>query len=178
MSSDDDCRGCIRLKFRTIRRRDARTAIRMFVAIVARRPNRIAEARYISDIPFLSPGLRQMDATDGCVRCAHRHARYFRETALRYCTRVHVSAMHPSSIVRNIVRYRRVLYFDWLCICIYIYIVCTYTFVHMHTYMYTFCYVREGVPSSFLIIPWNFSLCYIRIWDWKESCESSRETPR
>lgn len=91
MSLDNDCRG-----YTSQVSSDARTAIRIFVAIVARRPNRIAGARYISDIPFfIPPGSRRMDATDGCARCAHRRARYFRETALRYCARVHVSAMLP-----------------------------------------------------------------------------------
>lgn len=105
----------IRLKFRTIRRavamRDACMAIRIFhETIVARRPNSIAEKLVMyQTLFFLNPPICDgMDAA--AFHCTYRRTRYFCETALRYCARMHVSTMYPSSTFRNIVRYRRVFH--------------------------------------------------------------------
>jgi len=98
---DGDCRGYVS-SFRTIRRGDARRSYgnsdfpRDHRGVTAK--SHRGSSLYIK--PFFIPRFAANGAAAFAVRI--RRARYFRETALRYCARMHVSAMHPGSIYSGI----------------------------------------------------------------------------
>jgi len=152
-SSDDDCRNTSQVS-NDSPSRDACTAIRIFhETIVARRPNSITKARYISDSLFFYPPVcDEMDAA--AFHCAHRRTRYFRETVLRYCARMHVSTMYPSSIFRNIVRYRRVFYISNVYINIRMEDICIYFLQNLFLF-------SDNSMKFFIVL-------YTYIRDWKE----------
>lgn len=147
----------------TVAMRDACTAIRIFhETIVARRPNSITKARYISDSLFFYPPVcDEMDAA--AFHCAHRRTRYFRETVLRYCARMHVSTMYPSSIFRNIVRYRRVFYISNVYINIRMEDICIYFLQNLFLF-------SDNSMKLFIVL-----YTYIRDWERIVKCREYRD---
>lgn len=111
-SSNDDCQGYVSSFERFV----AETLVRQFeFSIVARRPNRIAETCYTSDVSlsfFLSSlGSRRTDVAAYVGRIivlALIFAKQHFVIVLGYS-----SAMYPSSAPRNIVRYRCALHFEY-----------------------------------------------------------------
>jgi len=133
----------------TVAMRDACTAIRIFhETIVARRPNSITKARYISDSLFFYPPVcDEMDAA--AFHCAHRRTRYFRETVLRYCARMHTDPQCIQALYSGILSDIDVCSIFRMYISIYVWKI--------------YVYIFYKISSSFLTIPWNFLLCCIRI---------------
>lgn len=145
-SSDDDCQGYV-LSFE---RFVAATTIRIFhETIVARRPNRIAETRYMSDIAlFFIPRF----AANGCTTAFVARivvlvifAKQHFVIVLGYTDPQCIQALYPE-ILSDI----NVLYISNICI-------------YMHTYTYRYIYIFFYKVSSCFTISLNFLSRHIRI---------------